>query len=112
MRSLCYSYDEGIPAHLFQMELYEETGLTLGGNHVLSLPELVQVLSPAFEHNFIWLRPTVQGYTQSAQRRIPYTENPAYKAPMLIGPLLKFPCYKALCQYIRFKCKICDIDFL
>ena len=48
-----------------------------------------------------------------------HTENPAYKAPMLIGPLLKFPRYKALCQYIRFhlvnirfKCKICDIDFL
>ena len=47
------------------------------------------------------------------------TDNPAYKAPMLIRPLLKFPRYKALCQYIRFhlvniifKCKICDIDFL
>ena len=68
VRSLCYSYDEGIPAHLFQMELYEETGLTLAGNHVLSLPELIQALSPAFELNFIWLRPTVQGYYLMACR--------------------------------------------
>ena len=48
-----------------------------------------------------------------------YTENPAYRAPMLIGPFLKFPRYKAPCQYIRshlmnrnFKCKICGIYFL
>ena len=38
---------------------------------------------------------------------------------MLIGPFLKFPRYKAPCQYIRshlmnrnFKCKICGIYFL
>ena len=46
------------------------------------------------------------------------TENTAYRAPMLIGPFLKFPWYKAPCQYIRshfmnrnVKCKICGIYF-
>ena len=41
------------------------------------------------------------------------TEDPAYRAPMLTGPLLKFPRYQAPCQYLRyhlmnrsFKCSI------